>query len=174
MSVRIRLRRMGRKKQPYFRVVVTKGDAPRDGAYIEELGFYNPRTRPALLTMDLEKVDSWIGKGAEPTDSAMSLIRKARKGGDKEIRFVAPGEEKPRLKTATRPERRPATSAATAPEGEPAEKTDTLEGAAPSAETEKPAATVGVGETKEAVGDTETEVPESEKAEAGEAEAEKE
>ncbi len=106
MSVRIRLRRVGRKKQPYYRVVVMPNTAPRDGAYIDEVGFYNPRTRPAFLTMDLAKVDAWLEKGAEVTDSAASLIRKARKGGDKAVQLVEPGAEPPTLKTATRPERR--------------------------------------------------------------------
>jgi small subunit ribosomal protein S16 len=95
MAVRIRLRRVGRKKQPYYRVVVMPSTAPRDGAYIDEVGFYNPRTRPAFLTMDLAKVDEWLEKGAQPTDSAASLIRKARKGGDSAVRFVEPGEEVP-------------------------------------------------------------------------------
>ena len=166
MSVRIRLRRVGRKKQPYFRVVVAKGDAPRDGAYIEELGFYNPRTRPAFLTLDLEKVDDWIGKGAVVTTSAKSLISKARKGGDDTMHYVKPGEEAPRLKTATKPERRPAASesAAQEPEGEPAEKTDPLEGAAPDAEKEEPAAAPGGGATAQAVAATGTEAPKSKKA----------
>jgi small subunit ribosomal protein S16 len=154
MSVRIRLRRIGRKKQPYYRVVVMPSSAPRDGAYIEEVGFYNPRTRPAFLTMDLAKVDAWIEKGAEVTESAASLIRKARKGGDAAVRFVQPGEEAPILKTASKPERRPSgrsaapAEEAAAPEVEPV--TDPLEAAAPDAEKEPSAEATG-GQTKEAV-----------------------
>jgi small subunit ribosomal protein S16 len=156
MSVRIRLRRVGRKKQPYFRVVVMPGDAPRDGAYIEEVGFYNPRTRPAVLTMDLEKVDAWLGKGAEVSDSAASLIRKARKGGDGAIRVVESVAEAASLKTASKPERRSKSAAPTAetaaPAVEPAvePETDPLEGAAPDAEKEPPAEAT-TGPTKPAV-----------------------
>ena len=168
MSVRIRLRRVGRKKQPYYRVIVAKNTAPRDGAYIEELGFYNPRTRPAFLTMDLDKVDEWVGKGAEVSTSAKSLIRKARKGGDADIRFVKPGEEAPRLKTATKPERRPASQSVEPAEGESTPevepKTDTLKGAAPDAEKEAPAEAAPGGATKEAVASTETEAPKASKA----------
>jgi len=137
MSVRIRLRRVGRKKQPYFRVVVVKRDAPRDGAYIEEIGFYNPRTRPAFLTLDLEKLDEWIQNGAEISDSVKSLARKARKGGDDDVVFTKPGEEAPRLKTAKKPERRPK-SATPADTGEPAEATEPE--ASEEAETESEAA----------------------------------
>ena len=168
MSVRIRLRRVGRKKQPYFRLVVANSTAPRDGAYLDEVGFYNPRTRPAFLKMDLDKVDAWLEKGVELTPSAAALIRKARKGGDDEVKFVRPGEEAPRLKTATKPERRPAsqsvaTEGETTPEVEP--KTDPLEGAAPDAEKAPPAEAAPGGPTKEAVASTETEAPKSDKAE---------
>jgi small subunit ribosomal protein S16 len=148
MSVRIRLRRVGRKKQPYYRVVVMPSTSPRDGAYIEEVGFYNPRTRPAFLTMDLDKVDAWLAKGAEVTESAASLIRKARKGGDDAVRLVKPGEEAPVMKTTARPERRPKASPAGAPPAE--EPTDTLAAAAPDAE-KAPPAEATQGETKEAV-----------------------
>jgi ribosomal protein S16 len=103
---------VGRKKQPYWRVVVVPRGAPRDGAYIEELGFYNPRTRPAFLTLDLDKVDEWIQNGAEVTDTVKSLVRKARMGGDDDVVFTRPGEEAPRLKTAKKPERRPKSKAA--------------------------------------------------------------
>ncbi|MGK7311675.1 MAG: 30S ribosomal protein S16 [Candidatus Longimicrobiales bacterium M2_2A_002] len=109
--MRIRLRRVGRKKQPYWRVVVVPRGAPRDGAYIEELGFYNPRTRPAFLTLDLDKLDEWVQNGAEVSDSVRSLVRKARKGGDDDVVFTKPGEEAPRLKTAKKPERRPKSTA---------------------------------------------------------------
>jgi small subunit ribosomal protein S16 len=180
MSVRIRLRRVGRKKQPYFRVVATKGDAPRDGAYIEALGFYNPRTRPAYLTMDLEKVDEWIRNGAQVTDSAMSLIRKARKGGDSDVTFVKPGEEAPRLKTATKPERRPAASEAApaaeeAPEAE-APEAEAAKEEAPEAEAateEAPEAEAAKEEAPEAEAVKE-EAPEAEEAEEGKTEAQAE
>jgi small subunit ribosomal protein S16 len=154
MAVRIRLRRVGRKKQPYYRVVVMPSTAPRDGAYIDEVGFYNPRTRPAFLTMDLAKVDAWLEKGAEATEAAASLIRKARKGGDAAVRFVQPGEEAPVMKTATKPERRPRAKAAEgAAEAPPVEgPTDPMEGAVPDAEQEPPAE-AAAGATKDAVED---------------------
>ena len=88
MSVKIRLRRIGRKKQPYYRLVVIESTSPRDGAYLDTVGFYNPGRKPAELRMDLEKVDAWTSKGAEMTDTVRSLVRKARKGGDKKVELV--------------------------------------------------------------------------------------
>ena len=82
MAVSIRLRRMGRKKQPHYRVVVAESEHPRDGRFVESLGFYKPLTRPARLVIDLERVDYWIGMGAQPSDTVRSLIGKARRGGD--------------------------------------------------------------------------------------------
>lgn len=88
MSVRIRLRRVGRKKQPSYRIVVAEAKNPRDGTYVDSLGFYNPRRRPAELRLDLARVDYWLERGAEPTATAASLIRKARKGGDEAVALV--------------------------------------------------------------------------------------
>jgi small subunit ribosomal protein S16 len=89
MAVRIRLRRMGRKKTPHYRVVVTDMASPRDGRFVESLGYYRPQANPARLVLDLERVDYWIGEGAAPSDTVQSLISKARKGGDA---IVAVGE----------------------------------------------------------------------------------
>jgi small subunit ribosomal protein S16 len=85
MSVKIRLRRVGRKRQPSYRVVVARTADPRGGEYLDTVGFYNPRTQPAELRLDLNKIDQWLGKGAEMSETAASLIRKARKGGDKSV-----------------------------------------------------------------------------------------
>jgi small subunit ribosomal protein S16 len=85
MSVKIRLRRVGRKRQPSYRVVVARSADPRGGEYLDTVGFYNPRTQPAELRLDLPKIDEWLGKGAEMSDTAASLIRKARKGGDSSV-----------------------------------------------------------------------------------------
>jgi small subunit ribosomal protein S16 len=85
MSVTIRLRRVGRKKQPSYRVVVTDMSRPRDGQYLETIGFYNPRPHPAELRLDLGKVEEWVGKGAGMSDTVASLVRKARKGGDDRV-----------------------------------------------------------------------------------------
>jgi small subunit ribosomal protein S16 len=85
MSVEIRLRRVGRKAQPYYRVVVTDSRAPRGGAYLDAIGFYNPRLKPAELRLDLERVDAWVAKGAGLSDTVASLVRKARRGGDRTV-----------------------------------------------------------------------------------------
>jgi len=78
MAVKIRLRRLGAKKQPYYRVVVADSRYPRDGRFIEEIGIYNPMTDPSEIKIDLVKVADWIKKGAQPTDSVKSLIRRAQ------------------------------------------------------------------------------------------------
>lgn len=77
MAVRIRLRRMGAKKQPFYRVVVADSRSPRDGRFLDTIGTYNPRTEPAEIRIDREKALAWLEKGAEPTDSARSLLSKA-------------------------------------------------------------------------------------------------
>lgn len=80
MAVKIRLARHGAKKRPYYRVVVADGRMPRDGRYIELVGRYNPLTTPKTIDLDLEKIDEWIAKGAQPTDTAAALIKIAREG----------------------------------------------------------------------------------------------
>jgi len=85
MPVKIRLRRMGRKKQPHFRVVVSDSRSPRDGRFVETLGYYKPLSAPARLVLDLERVDYWLGEGASPSDTVRSLITKARKGGTEDV-----------------------------------------------------------------------------------------
>ena len=87
MAVKIRLARAGAKKAPFYRVVAADGRAPRDGRFLEILGRYNPRTEPSFIELDLEKVDTWIGKGAQPTEAAAKLIAIAR--GDKTAPDVA-------------------------------------------------------------------------------------
>ena len=74
--VAIRLRRAGSKKRPFFRVVVTDSRAARDSSFVEILGHYNPRTRPALVDIQQERVDYWISKGAQPSDSVRTLIKR--------------------------------------------------------------------------------------------------
>ena len=75
MAVKIRLKRMGSKKNPFYRVVVADERAPRDGRFIEEVGYYNPLTKE--LKLDNEKAVEWIGKGAQPTDTARALLKKS-------------------------------------------------------------------------------------------------
>ena len=75
--VKIRLRRMGAKKAPYYRIVVADSRSPRDGRCIEEIGAYNPLTEPATITVDSEMAKTWIQNGAQPTDTVRGLLKKA-------------------------------------------------------------------------------------------------
>ena len=75
--VRIRLRRVGAKKQPSFRVVAADREAPRDGRFIEILGFYNPRTEPATIQLKEDRIYDWMSKGAQPSDSAEQVFKSA-------------------------------------------------------------------------------------------------
>ena len=75
--VKIRLRRMGAKKAPYYRVVVADSRDPRDGKFIEEIGTYNPLTDPATIQIDMERAKYWISNGAQPTDTVRGLLKKA-------------------------------------------------------------------------------------------------
>ena len=76
MAVKIRLRRMGAKKAPFYRVVVADSRYPRDGRFIEEVGTYNPMTEPSQFTVDADKVKQWIANGAQPTDTVKVLLKK--------------------------------------------------------------------------------------------------
>ena len=76
MAVKIRLRRMGAKKAPFYRVVVADSRYPRDGRFIEELGYYNPCTEPSEVKIDAEKAKQWIANGAQPTDTVKVLLKK--------------------------------------------------------------------------------------------------
>ena len=75
--VKIRLRRMGAKKSPYYRIVVADSRFPRDSRCLDELGTYNPLTEPATLTVDAEKAQTWIKNGAQPTDTVRGLLKNA-------------------------------------------------------------------------------------------------
>ena len=75
--VKIRLRRMGAKKTPFYRIVVADSRSPRDGRFIEEIGTYNPLTDPAEIKIDGERAKQWIQNGAQPTDTVRSLLKKA-------------------------------------------------------------------------------------------------
>jgi len=75
--VKIRLRRMGAKKNPFYRVVVADSRSPRDGRFIEEIGTYNPLTSPSQIDIDLERADYWVKNGAQPTDTVRALLKKA-------------------------------------------------------------------------------------------------
>ena len=75
--VKIRLRRMGAKKNPYYRIVVADSRSPRDGRCIEEIGTYDPVANPAAINVDAEKAQNWIKNGAQPTDTVRGLLKKA-------------------------------------------------------------------------------------------------
>ncbi|MBO5047497.1 MAG: 30S ribosomal protein S16 [Clostridia bacterium] len=77
MSVKIRLKRIGAKKAPFYRVVVADSRYPRDGRFIEEIGYYNPLTNPVDIKIDAEKAAKWISNGAQPTETVKSLLKKA-------------------------------------------------------------------------------------------------
>ena len=76
MAVKIRLRRMGAKRAPFYRVVVADSRYPRDGRFIEEIGYYNPMREPAEIKIDAEKAKKWISNGAQPTDTVKVLLKK--------------------------------------------------------------------------------------------------
>jgi len=76
MAVKIRLRRMGMKKHPFYRVVVADERSPRDGRCIEEIGYYNPMTQPAEIKIDNERANYWLKNGAQPTDTVRILLKK--------------------------------------------------------------------------------------------------
>ncbi len=76
MAVKIRLRRIGAKKAPFYRVVVADSRFPRNGRFIEEIGYYNPLTDPADIKIDGEKAKKWIANGAQPTDTVKALLKK--------------------------------------------------------------------------------------------------
>ena len=76
MAVKIRLRRMGQKKAPFYRIVVADSRSPRDGRFIEQIGYYDPMTDPATIQLDAEKAAQWIKNGAQPTDTVRALLKK--------------------------------------------------------------------------------------------------
>ncbi len=159
MPVKIRLRRTGRKKKAHYRVVVADSASPRDGRFIETLGYYKPLSHPARLVLDLERVDHWLGEGAQPSATMKSLIAKARRGGDAK---VALGEVDPQERKASRAEKLAARRAA--------EQKAEQEVAA----TQKAAADAAAAEAAAAEADEASEEPAAEEEAAAEAEAEEE
>ena len=79
MAVRIRLKRVGAKNAPYYRIVVADARSPRDGKFIEEIGSYQPRKKGQNVQMDLERAKYWVSKGAQPSETVASFIKKATK-----------------------------------------------------------------------------------------------
>jgi len=165
MAVKIRLKRMGRKKAPHYRVVVADSASPRDGRFVESIGYYKPLSDPARLVLDLERVDFWVGKGATPSNTVKSLIVRAREGGDDTIAIgEVDAEERKKLAAEKVARKRAAEEAAAAKaaeeaaeaeaaaaaeaaaeakaaeEAEAAEAEDAAESEEPAAEAEEPAA----------------------------------
>ena len=159
MPVKIRLRRTGRKKKAHYRVVVADSASPRDGRFIETLGYYKPLSHPARLVLDLERVDHWLGEGAQPSATMKSLIAKACRGGDAK---VALGEVDLQERKASRAEKLAARRAA--------EQKAEQEVAA----TQKAAADAAAAEAAAAEADEASEEPAAEEEAAAEAEAEEE
>jgi small subunit ribosomal protein S16 len=91
---------MGRKKQPHYRVVVADSQSPRDGRFVETLGYYKPLSDPARLVLDLERVDHWLGEGADPSATVKSLIAKAKAGGDATVAIGPEDVDEARAKRA--------------------------------------------------------------------------
>ena len=94
MAVKIRLARHGAKKRPYYRIVVADSRTPRDGRFIEQVGRYDPIPDPHVIEVDLERVDEWVSKGAEPTNAVSHLIEVAR------TKAPAPEDKKAKRKAA--------------------------------------------------------------------------
>jgi len=138
LAVKIRLARHGAKKAPYYRIVVADGRARRDGRFIEIVGRYNPRTNPSTVEVDVEKVDAWIAKGAQPTEAVVKLIAIAR--GEK----AAPVEETKVSKKAVA-----AKAAEEAAAAKAAEEAASAEAAAKEAPAEEPAAEEPAAEAEE-------------------------
>jgi small subunit ribosomal protein S16 len=114
--LRIRLRRVGKKKQPSYRLVVADSRAPRDGAFVETIGTYNPLTEPATITVDEEKARHWLAKGAVPSDTAVRLLASK---GIAEMPAYAPRPKKASPEPAAAAE--PAAATAVAEPTEPTE-----------------------------------------------------
>ncbi|MBN1193088.1 MAG: 30S ribosomal protein S16 [Coriobacteriia bacterium] len=121
MSVKIRLARAGAKKTPFYRVVAADSRAPRDGRFIEILGRYNPRTEPSTIELDLEKIDAWIAKGAQTSETVAKLIAIAKDPDAKVPAKAAAPSKKARAKAEaeSKAEAEAKTAAEATPEPEP-------------------------------------------------------
>ena len=168
MSVKIRLRRMGKKKQPHYRIVVADSRSPRDGRFVEILGYYNPITRPARLKVDLERVDYWLDEGAIASPTVDSLVAKARIGGDGKVALagaLAGGEaDEAAAEAASAPEAAPEAETVAEVAAEAASEAASEAEATPEVE----AASETEAEAAETGDDAEADAPDSE---TGDAEA---
>ena len=120
MSVKIRLRRMGAKKSPFYRIVVADARSPRDGRFIESIGHYDPRSNPLAYTLDQEKAKAWLQKGAQPTEAVARVLYKFGLVERPWKEDAPPKEEKLSKKAAARAGAAPAAAPAPAPAATPA------------------------------------------------------
>ncbi|MEO5952585.1 MAG: 30S ribosomal protein S16 [Chloroflexia bacterium] len=136
--LKIRLRRMGAIRQPHYRIVVADARAPRDGAFIETLGHYNPLTNPSTIQVDVAKYEEWKRKGAQPTAAVASLVKKFNRANKANATAEVPVAADNRTRTASGKRSAPTTSAApVAEEAAPvAEEAAPAMEEAPAAETE--------------------------------------
>ncbi len=142
MAVKIRLARHGAKKAPFYRVVVADGRAARDGRFIEMIGRYNPRTNPSLVELDLEKVDAWLAKGAQPTETVTKIIAIAR--GEKTVHVAEAKVSKKAAEKVVAAAAAKAAAAVKAAEDAAAAETAAAEAAAAEVVAEAPAEEVAV------------------------------
>ena len=165
---------MGRKKQPHYRVVVADSQSPRDGRFVETLGYYKPLSDPARLVIDLERVDYWLGEGADPSATMKSLIAKARAGGDAKVAVGAEDAEARKAKRAEELAAKRAAEEKAAADKAAEEKAAAEAAAAEAAKAEAEAAEAAEAEAAaaESVAEESEPAPE-EAADAGEDEAEK-
>jgi small subunit ribosomal protein S16 len=110
--LKIRLRRTGAKKQPRYRVVVAESRAPRDGAFVEVLGWYNPQTDPAQVVINTEKAAQWIARGAQPSDRVAYLLKHAEQGAATAVAVPAAAGPSASAAARTRETEAPATTSA--------------------------------------------------------------
>ncbi len=142
---------MGRKKKPHYRVVVADSAAPRDGRFVETLGYYKPLSNPARLVIDMERVDHWLSEGASPSGTVKSLIAKARRGGDGTVAVGVEDPEEAKVKRAEQlAEKRAAEAKAAADKAAEAEAAAKAAEEAAAAEAEAAEAEAAEAEAEEA------------------------
>jgi small subunit ribosomal protein S16 len=103
LAVRIRLTRIGATKRPSYRVVAIDSRRPRDGRALEILGFYDPLTDPATVQIDSDRIAAWIGKGAQPSETVVKLMKQAKSGATAAAEPAAPAKPAPRKRAAAKP-----------------------------------------------------------------------
>ena len=173
MAVKIRLRRMGAKKRPFYRLVVADARSPRDGRFIEAVGTYDPLATPAVVKINAERVKEWMSQGARPTDTARQLLV-AEGLLERTTREYPQVEKKPKLnkKAIARAAAEAQAPPAAAPEPEVAAAEPEVAAAEPEAAAEAPSDAVPAAEPEVAAGDVEASVADTAAAEAPAVEAE--